>query len=110
MIKIDGIILRHRSELSAKRNAELDAKHAEFMKRPRKKQTAWIVFGRPVGSRVWLPAYRESTAGVIVAFFHNFKLAKAHAVWMRKHQRAYMGGVKDAAAVEACIRKVVLPK
>jgi hypothetical protein len=29
---------------------------------------------------------------------------------MRKHQRAYMGGVKDAAAVEACIRKVVLPK
>ena len=114
MIKGKGFTLKHRSELSPKRNAELDAKHAALMAKPRKPTVRWLVWGRPVGSRTWSLASRNEAAikGMEPgpAIFCTRRRARLHAAWMRKHQRCYWGGVPNSRACQACVVKVILPK
>jgi hypothetical protein len=114
MIKGQGYILKHRSELSPARIAELDAKHKALLARPRKPTTRWLVFGRPVGARCWSLTSREFRLGrrtlEMPAVFGERPLALEHAAWVRKTKRCYWGGVPDARACQACVVKVVLPK
>ena len=100
--------------MSPARNAELDAKSAAFEAKPRKPRTYWLVWGRPVGSRHWSLASRNEAAikGMEPgpAIFGSRRRARLHAMWMRKHQRCYWGGVPNSRACQACVVKVILPK